>query len=119
MAFYMIATFYIFNEYYNKNNIEVFNSLVTKSKENQQIEDNSQKLKLLEERKQKLLELKKQEQSKKLEQAKKKEQEKRQDTSKKQTGGEEKSYTIETIDETVKPLEKKAEQDFNMGNPSF
>ena len=106
-------------EYYNKNNIEVFNSLVTKSKENQQIEDNSQKLKLLEERKQKLLELKKQEQSKKLEQSKKKEQEKRQDSSKKQTGGEEKSYTIETIDETVKPLEKKAEQDFNMGNPSF
>lgn len=112
-------------EYYNKNNIEVFNSLVNKSKENQQIEDNSQKLKLLEERKQKLLELKKQEhskkqeQSKKLEQAKKQEQEKRQAKSKKQTGGEEKSYTIETIDETVKTPEKKSEQDFNMGNPSF
>jgi|OM-RGC.v1.020720392 hypothetical protein len=103
-------------EYYNKNNMEVFNSLVNKSKES---EEHSQKIKLLEERKQKLLELKKQEQEKKQEQAKKKEQEKKKEEPKKQTGGEEKSFTIETIDETVKTPEKKSEQNFNMGNPSF
>ena len=113
-------------EYYNKNNIKVLNSLVNKSKENKQLEeDNSNKVKLLEERKQELLELKKleqtkrQEQSKKLEQTKRQEQSKRQKQEKKQIGGEEPSFTIETIDETVNTPEKKTEQDFNMGNPSF
>jgi flagellar biosynthesis/type III secretory pathway M-ring protein FliF/YscJ len=109
-------------EYYNKNNIQIFNSLVNKSNENKQLEeDNSHKLKLLEERKQKILELKKlektkrQEKEKNLERAKKLEQTKRQEQDVTQKGGEEPSFTIETIDETV----KKTEQDFNMGNPSF
>lgn len=113
-------------EYYNKNNIQLFNSLVNKTTENNKIEDDDlNKVKLLEERKQKLLELKKQEQfkrqekEKKLEQVKKAEQEKKTTENKIQKGGEEKSYTIETIDETIKTPEKKSEQDFNMGNPSF
>jgi membrane protein implicated in regulation of membrane protease activity len=101
-------------EYYNKNNIQLFNSLVNKTTENNKLEeDNLNKVKLLEERKQKLLELKKQEQVKKAEQ------EKKTTENKIQKGGEEPSFTIETIDETVKSPEKKSEQNFNMGNPSF
>lgn len=93
-------------EYYTKNSLVLLNY---QTKQEPQNEEQLKKMKVLEERK-KILELKRQEQLKKQE-------------SSKQKGGEEPSFTIETIDETKKNEnvleEKKQEQNFNMGNPDF
>ena len=139
LLFYLISFILVLSvskgyEYYTKNNLQLLTNVKSLNTNNLEENEKTKKLKLLEERKRKLLELKQKEKNK---------------IKEKQTGGERKqSFTIEEIDETIikkqpvvqtqntEPLkieaidikeskedeltnQKKHEQNFNMGNPTF